>query len=149
MSVPVLRKDHSLVGHNNVPVILAMRGFKGRLPEPLARLKKDRPLDEYEGDQLVQELEGILGAKLGPLMVLADVAVPDGDLGAVEKGILLAGLHAAILEANAHGQPRGNVLREKRAASPPLRDTEAGTSKAGGGSEEPEGKKVRRKLLVE
>jgi len=138
---PVLRKDHSLVGRNNLPVILAIRGFKGKLPDPLARLKRDSPLDEYEPEQLVRELEGILGTKASQILEVADVAACENPVE-VPKEILLAGLHAAILEANAHGQPRGTALREKRGASPTPRDPEAGHSKAGSSTEEPEGKRV-------
>ena len=137
-AIPVLRKDHSLVGRNNIPVILAIRNFKDKLTDPLARLK-DTPLDTYDGEELVRELEGILGTKADAVLQLAEVPGYENPLS-VPKEVLMVGLHAAILEANAHGQPRGNTLREKRPASPP-RDVEAGSSKAGSG-EEPEGKRV-------
>jgi len=115
-NVPVLRKDHSLVGRDNFPIIKAIRAFKGTLPDTLARLKKDHPLDAYSAEELVTHSEGLLGREVAELLDVAGVIGAE-DPKAVPKEVLLMLLHTTILEANSRGQPRWTPL-DRRAASP-------------------------------
>lgn len=132
MATPaILRKDHSLEGRNVVPVIKALRAFKGTLPTPLARLRKDHPLEKYSKGELVGHLEGLLGTEASDILELAGVQGAE-DPQTVDAGILVFTLHLAILEANLKGQPRGTALGDKGATP------KAGSSKAQGEPEEVE-----------
>ena len=90
-------------------ILLALRGFKGELPDPLARLKRDHPLENYTEEELVCHLEGILGTGAADVLGLAGVYGAE-EPTRVAKSILLFALHMAIVEANAHGQPQGTTL---------------------------------------
>ncbi len=110
MATPaILRKDHSLIGRNPLPVVRALRGFKGELPSPLARLRRDHSLDKYQPEELVQQIEGILGIPAGEVLEMAGVEGAE-DPTSVAKDNLVFCLHVCICEANAKGQPRGAPL---------------------------------------
>lgn len=126
----VLKKDYSLVGRDSVPVLRALRRFKGELPADLARLKRDHPLDTYKEEELVSHLEGILGVDASEVLEMAGVEGADTP-ASVSKATLLFAVHTAIIEANAKGQPRGTTLGGKRPGSPG-----AGSSTGEGGEED-------------
>ena len=117
LMVTVLRKDHSLAGRSCLAVIKAVRAFKGRLSDPLAHLKKDHPLEKYASDQLVSELEGLLGAEACNILEMAGVEGAE-DPVSVPRDTLLFTLHTSITEANAKGQPEAARLRDSRGVTP-------------------------------
>lgn len=121
----VLRKDHTLKGTSCYPVVKAVRGFTGTLPDPLARLKKDHPLEAYSETELVQQLEGVMGMDATELLDMAGVEGATNPVE-VDKPVLLFALHTAIVEANAQGQPKGVALQQD---PPPEQASASGDSK--------------------
>ena len=109
MAVTTLRKDHSLVGRTHMAVIKAVREFGGTLPDQLARLKKDHPLDNYTQAELVGHIEGLLDEQTSDLLQAAGVEGWQDPLSVAKGGIVVT-LHSCILEVNAKGQPRGVQL---------------------------------------
>ncbi len=109
MMAQVLKKDHSLVGHSPYALVKAIRSFDGTLPSVMARLKKDHSLERYSVSEMVGHLEGITGL---PAKEIFDMAgIPSAaDPENIRKEIVLFALHVAIMEANAHGQPKGILL---------------------------------------
>ena len=73
-------------------VIEVVRKFKGWLPDPLARLKKDHSLDSYIPEELVGHLEGLLGRPASAILELACVEGSENPVS-VEKDVLLIALH--------------------------------------------------------
>ncbi len=76
-----LKKGHSLVGRSPYPIIKAIKEFDGRLPEELARIKKDHPLDLYSEDQLTDELSGIMGIPTAHIFEMAVTGVTKQNSG--------------------------------------------------------------------
>ena len=66
-------KEGPLVGRNNLPVIRALRGFGGELPQTLARLKRDHPLEGYSEVELVSHWEGLLVVSASEILEVADI----------------------------------------------------------------------------
>ena len=94
-TVAVLRKDHSLVGRDNTPVIKALRRFKGALPDPLARLKRDHPLDAYFAEELVSHSKGLLGVPAGDILEFAGILEEGDEAKSTRKEVLLMLLHTS------------------------------------------------------
>ena len=99
---PVLKEKHSHLGKGVLPVILDLKATGPELPSPLARLKKDHPLDSYKPEEIVNEFKRLTGEEINDVLALAGREV--------NMDNFLHATHLAIIHANNIGAPRGAVL---------------------------------------
>lgn len=143
-SVPVLRKDHSLKDRDVLPVVLALREFKGELPSPVARMRPGKELASMSEEDLVAQTEGLMGQDLTSVLSLAGIEGAEQP-ETVGKDLLVFILHQAILLANAKGQPRGvkpveDRTERGRPSSPISKGPKGAKGAEGGGSPPPQHK---------
>ena len=74
-TVTILKRGHSVLGKSPYSLVVGLKGFDGTLPDPLARLKKDHPLDKYHTEELHSELEGLTNMPAAHLFEMAGVAI--------------------------------------------------------------------------
>ena len=99
--IPVLKPKHSLVGRNYLPVLTKLRAATDP-PVEWARLKKDHALEDYSKEELLENIEGLLGVPAPDVLACA------GRDDNIQSARLA--LHYVILQCNLSGQPKGIPL---------------------------------------
>lgn len=66
----VLKEKHSLIGRGILPVVMELKVGPPPSP-PIARVKKDHPLEHYKLEELIQEFKRLTGEELTNVLTLA------------------------------------------------------------------------------
>ena len=94
---PVLKRRHSLIGKNHLPLLVALKA--NHVPKEFARMTAETPLDE---DQLEEAFNSLTGERATQILSLAD---RENNL----QNLRLL-IHFTILKANEVGQSNGQEL---------------------------------------
>lgn len=101
-----LKAGYTLKGKDVLPVVQRLRAIKeGDEPTELASLRRKYPLGSYTEAELKKEFIGLTGYQLPEVLGLVGM---EENLQSCQWA-----MHAAILQANATGEPAGQALAEQ------------------------------------
>lgn len=101
--VTTLKRRHSLVGKNMMPILKKLKSFRGDKVTSCARIKSATPTEELAQNELCKQFRDLTGEDEKEMLEMAGREINDNNLRLL--------LHFSIIYANENGHPEGQDMQ--------------------------------------